>query len=466
MRTWLIGSAADCDIVVAQPKVSRRHCRLTETTDGYALEDLGSSNGTYVNGERITSVTHVSTHDAITLGASVPMPWPASSAHAGARIVRIGRDADNDIVLDDPGVSGRHARLIISDSHTLIEDLGSANGTFVNSPDQSAARAIPLTETDIVSFGSLTIPAKRLLSAEPAPRNEIAGLSVEERASTPARNVTVIVHTRRAIKLWMLAVLAQSPIIAALIVVLFGRHAIGEPSAENWTALGDAIADTTFALGLAAIWLGGSLAAWAAAFGQLTAFAGETAKRAQDAQVGSRLLILLAICIGLSVVLLGVVSVGSGLQASWWGMLLILVLAAAVGLLLGLFAFAAAPNSSWASSALLLGFVTMVALGGRLWPLRTMNHVSRIVSSIMPTRWAFEGLLELESDARTRRLLSRGAQAVPRDIVEPFFSAEAERMGPEADSIALAATLISVASLAATVFAASRPVPRSVASGG
>jgi pSer/pThr/pTyr-binding forkhead associated (FHA) protein len=121
MRTWIIGNSADCDLVVARPTVSGRHCRLTEIADGYLLEDLGSSNGTYVNGERIAAATRVSASDVITLGMKVPMSWPEATASPGARIVRIGRDADNDIVLDDPRVSSHHARLIVSGSQ-LIED--------------------------------------------------------------------------------------------------------------------------------------------------------------------------------------------------------------------------------------------------------------------------------------------------------------------------------------------------------
>src|SRR5262245_58889600 len=163
MRTWMIGSGEDCDVVVAQPRVSGRHCRLTETAGGYLLEDLGSSNGTYVNSERIAAATRVSSGDRITLGAIVPMPWPPASGTPGARLLRIGRAADNEIVLDDSRVSSHHARLIVSGSRMMIEDAGSSNGTFLNSPDQRVTRAVPLTASDTVYFGSLSVPAARFL---------------------------------------------------------------------------------------------------------------------------------------------------------------------------------------------------------------------------------------------------------------------------------------------------------------
>jgi pSer/pThr/pTyr-binding forkhead associated (FHA) protein len=49
----VIGRAADVDFVVEDGGVSRRHCRLLSTPAGYAVEDLGSRNGTWVNGTRV-----------------------------------------------------------------------------------------------------------------------------------------------------------------------------------------------------------------------------------------------------------------------------------------------------------------------------------------------------------------------------------------------------------------------------
>ena len=77
MRSWVIGSSADCDVVVDSPLASSRHCQLTQTADGFILDDLGSTNGTYVDGVRIASSTRVTPANEITLGQTVPMPWPA-----------------------------------------------------------------------------------------------------------------------------------------------------------------------------------------------------------------------------------------------------------------------------------------------------------------------------------------------------------------------------------------------------
>ena len=49
-----IGRTPQNQIQVAKPSVSRRHAQVSLTDQGYVLKDLGSENGSYVNGERIT----------------------------------------------------------------------------------------------------------------------------------------------------------------------------------------------------------------------------------------------------------------------------------------------------------------------------------------------------------------------------------------------------------------------------
>lgn len=49
----LIGRKPDCDIVLDDRSVSRNHARFEQTQDAYSITDLGSSNGTFVNGQRI-----------------------------------------------------------------------------------------------------------------------------------------------------------------------------------------------------------------------------------------------------------------------------------------------------------------------------------------------------------------------------------------------------------------------------
>jgi pSer/pThr/pTyr-binding forkhead associated (FHA) protein len=68
----------------------------------------------------------------------------------GTHPVSIGRLPDNNIVIDNPAVSGRHARVYREGNHYVVEDLKSTNGTFVN--DKPIARHT-LLEGDVVLVG-------------------------------------------------------------------------------------------------------------------------------------------------------------------------------------------------------------------------------------------------------------------------------------------------------------------------
>ena len=51
--SFRIGRDADSDLVIRSPAVSRRHARIFHEYDLYRIEDLGSSNGTFINGQRL-----------------------------------------------------------------------------------------------------------------------------------------------------------------------------------------------------------------------------------------------------------------------------------------------------------------------------------------------------------------------------------------------------------------------------
>ena len=64
----VIGRTPGCDIVIADDYVSSQHARITPTGDGILLEDLGSTNGTVVNGELIDAAVSLAAGDEIALG--------------------------------------------------------------------------------------------------------------------------------------------------------------------------------------------------------------------------------------------------------------------------------------------------------------------------------------------------------------------------------------------------------------
>ena len=65
----MIGRSSDCDVRVDDANVSRRHAEVRRIGDGYSLVDLGSTNGTEVNGQRIQE-TALMNGDVISVGTT------------------------------------------------------------------------------------------------------------------------------------------------------------------------------------------------------------------------------------------------------------------------------------------------------------------------------------------------------------------------------------------------------------
>lgn len=65
--TLTIGRHSTCDVVLNDSQVSRRHGRLVSTTDGWHYSDLGSRNGTEINGH-VTTDALLGSGDVLTIG--------------------------------------------------------------------------------------------------------------------------------------------------------------------------------------------------------------------------------------------------------------------------------------------------------------------------------------------------------------------------------------------------------------
>lgn len=67
-------------------------------------------------------------------------------------LITIGRKEDNTFMLDDPYVSGKHARIYAKSGDYIIEDLGSTNGTLVNDDEIKGKKY--LETGDIIKIGN------------------------------------------------------------------------------------------------------------------------------------------------------------------------------------------------------------------------------------------------------------------------------------------------------------------------
>lgn len=65
----LIGRLADCAIVLSDGNTSRHHAKIHRAGSRFVISDLGSTNGTYVNGEQLTAGHRLADGDIITVGA-------------------------------------------------------------------------------------------------------------------------------------------------------------------------------------------------------------------------------------------------------------------------------------------------------------------------------------------------------------------------------------------------------------
>lgn len=67
----VLGRSGEADLVLDDPYASEFHMRLVAQADGMTLHDLGSTNGTYVNGRRVTAPTQLRRGDTIQVGKTV-----------------------------------------------------------------------------------------------------------------------------------------------------------------------------------------------------------------------------------------------------------------------------------------------------------------------------------------------------------------------------------------------------------
>ncbi|MET7770017.1 FHA domain-containing protein [Nocardia sp. NPDC005366] len=207
-----VGRDPTADIVVTDPRVSTLHAVLEQGSRGWEIEDAHSLNGTFFDGHRVERmvIDHDETFqlghakDGAQLSCSletspgpepetvddaggdtmvVPNPGydldddatitkfepglprrvsrsspPAAHPSAVIRIIsdtlRIGRAADNDIVVPDLMVSRHHAQLqVIAEGRYRVVDLDSHNGTYVNGHRIEAA---DLSESDLIGMGHTT----------------------------------------------------------------------------------------------------------------------------------------------------------------------------------------------------------------------------------------------------------------------------------------------------------------------
>ncbi len=83
----MLGRDVTNDIPIGDAEISRQHARLTRTPGGMVLEDLGSTNGTFVNGERLASPRLLRAGDTVGFGENVTLTFESTAPEAAATVM-------------------------------------------------------------------------------------------------------------------------------------------------------------------------------------------------------------------------------------------------------------------------------------------------------------------------------------------------------------------------------------------
>ena len=176
-RRMLVGRSEEAHLRIPSPYlfVSQRQFEVREENSGFVLRDLDSTNGTYLDNQRIAPhtdvplrhyrVVRVGTEElGVSIGFTFHNPSEAGRLDGyraeNATVIQtvqttsIGRSADCNIVLDSVEVSRHHAVIQQSGGKTWLRDLGSRNGTYVNGKPVSQTA---IQEGDLIQIASYVL---------------------------------------------------------------------------------------------------------------------------------------------------------------------------------------------------------------------------------------------------------------------------------------------------------------------
>lgn len=171
----IIGRSSKSDITMSDNHFSRHHFEIGKNEDGYYVKDLNSFNGTLLNDKKITEHL-IKDSDIITVGKTrfifTCKSQESSSTSPGAFVLvgkpgkwrqkiplktginSLGRKKHNDICLNDDQVSSAHAEIHVDGTGYKLQDLGSRNGTIVNSKRIQSNKMYRIHHGDMLQLGA------------------------------------------------------------------------------------------------------------------------------------------------------------------------------------------------------------------------------------------------------------------------------------------------------------------------
>jgi predicted component of type VI protein secretion system len=105
----VMGRDLKCDVVLNDPEVSRNHTRLTCQADGYVVEDLESTNGTFVNSQKVTAPRLLQPGDLLGLGENLLMEYTLGDSAAATIVMPSAQSQATSLVSPTPGADAAYA---------------------------------------------------------------------------------------------------------------------------------------------------------------------------------------------------------------------------------------------------------------------------------------------------------------------------------------------------------------------
>jgi pSer/pThr/pTyr-binding forkhead associated (FHA) protein len=164
----LIGRTPECDVVLYDAGVSRKHCRISSEGNRFIIEDMGSSNGTKLNGEPITRKQELADGDQLTLGPVVFV--------FGALAADLGEEPSTDAGAER-GADAGSTRIVSADK---VKPRAKNKGEALK---PEGAEADPENLDKIQRLATRALPAVRASRVTSAPR-----LSTAAGAARPSSN--------------------------------------------------------------------------------------------------------------------------------------------------------------------------------------------------------------------------------------------------------------------------------------
>jgi hypothetical protein len=158
--------------------------------------------------------------------------------------VTIGRQPDNLVRIDNPAVSGQHAKVYAEGDHYVIEDIESFNGTYVNGQRISK---VTLKDGDNVTIGKHTIEFRDDVRSVAGPYGSFSSAVGGQLARTPQLDPTVVLDTAKAKE--MLAKYAAAASSAGSVVVRRIGSVQSQPRVNTTPALRQTIGTLTIVKG-------------------------------------------------------------------------------------------------------------------------------------------------------------------------------------------------------------------------